>query len=257
MKKPCCRQINIQALKESKWKLHLPEVYALQAVVENNDWHDDDAFQQSLRLLQWVDKLPRAFTKNLSKGEWGKLWPWFLNLLSETLKQSIDPMPQHAHSVQDLLRFTALVHDIGKTETFKREHDGTTRCPGHEVVGARRALEICTRFDFTSREVEFICALVASHGEAYDTFKQTRKLPEEERIFTEIFGHPRYFRRFLSAHKGYFLPLLLLSFGDLVTSSLPRRRLPKFEAVREFYERMLTEALEKREYDALRVKWEV
>jgi hypothetical protein len=127
-----------------------------------------------------------------------------------------------------LLTFAALIHDVGKAETFQRLPDGSTRCPGHEAVSARMAPILCARFDFTSVETEFISKVVQAHGEPYALFKKLALFPASQQQ-EQIHG-------FEAAHADYVLPLMLLACGDVVTSHLATIRPEKYQAVRKFYQ---------------------
>lgn len=202
----------------------LPELDALRRVVEQSDWHNDSALQQSLRLFHWVKRLPALLLETTSAPQ---------ATLRALLISSVDP-EQGRYNTQELLAFAALVHDLGKAETFQRLPDGTTRCPGHEAVSARMAPAICARFDFTPAETCFITHLVGAHGEPYALFKKITSLPtpqQQEQI-----------RRFEAQHAHYLLPLLLIAWGDLLTSHLQTIRPVKYEAVFDFYRRWLSNA---------------
>lgn len=199
----------------------LPELVALQSVVEQSDWHNDDALRQSLRLFRWIKRLPASLLETIDLPE---------ATVRALLVSSIDV--EHGHyTTQELLAFAALIHDVGKAKTFQRLSDGSTRCPDHEVVGARMAPTICARFDFSPAETRFITRLVEAHGEPYALFKKIRALsvPQQQEQIA----------RFEDAHKAYLLPLLTLAWGDLVTSHLGTIRAEKYEAVFNFYRRWL------------------
>ncbi|MCB0167443.1 MAG: HD domain-containing protein [Anaerolineae bacterium] len=198
----------------------LPELEALRYVIEQNDWHNDDAFQQSLRLFDWVKQLPASLLKIINLSEVA---------LSAFLNAVVDSTSNYTN--QELLGFTALIHDIGKADTLRRLPDGATRCPDHETIGARLAPVICARFDFTLAEIDFVTKLVKAHGEPYDLFKKTAALPapqQQEQI-----------RRFETGHTDHLRPLLLLACGDLLTSHLQTIRPEKYEAVIDYYRRWL------------------
>jgi hypothetical protein len=195
----------------------LPELDALADLVEDSDWHQDSVLDQSLRLAHWVQRLPEVLPPAVD------LPP----VLARALWAGIAARRYDGYTVQSLLTFAALIHDLGKAETFRRLPDGKTRCPGHEVVSARLALTLCARFEFGPSARRFVIRVVAAHGEPYALFKRTASLPEAER---------RAQMQDLGAECGDDLsPLLLLALGDLVTSQLEARQPSKYEAVRAFY----------------------
>jgi hypothetical protein len=195
----------------------LPELEALRSVVERNDWHNDDACQQSLRLFYWVKWLPASLPEIINVPE---------TKLHALLTLVKDPARGH-HTMQALLGFAALIHDVGKAKTFQRLSDGTTRCPDHEAVSGDMAPTLCARFDFTPAETCFITNLIGAHGQPYTFFKDLAALPtsrQQEQI-----------RGFETMHADHLLPLLLLAWGDLVTSDLRAIRPEKYETVLDFY----------------------
>jgi hypothetical protein len=212
---------NVAAFTKGDLTAALPELDALRSVIEQSDWHDQDALQQSLRLLRWVKRLPASLLEAIDAPE---------ATLRALLASVVDL--EHGHyTTQELLAFAALIHDVGKAATFQRRPDGTTRCPGHEAVGARMAPAICARFDFTPAETRFITDLVAAHGKPYALFKRIASLPVVEQ--------QEQLRRFEKEHVDYLLPLLLLAWGDLVTSHLRANRPEKYVKVLNFYQSWL------------------
>ena len=198
--------------------LAIPELKDLQNIIEQNDWHNDSALQQSLRLLDWVKQLPVSLVESIGIAE---------NLPPTLLTDTVDA-ESGQHSLKALLGFAALIHDLGKASTFRRQSDGTTRCPGHEAVSAHMAQTICTRFDFSTVESRFIIALVGAHGKPYALFKKIATQPTPMQL--------KHISRFETAHGAHFLPLLLLAIGDLVTSHLEMIRPAKYQAVFGFYQ---------------------
>jgi tRNA nucleotidyltransferase (CCA-adding enzyme) len=76
---------------------------------------------------------------------------WDHSLATLDAAAAIDPPNQH-------LRLAALLHDIGKPQTFA---DG--RFLGHDIEGARAAEELLARLAFPRRETELIGRLVRHH----------------------------------------------------------------------------------------------
>jgi hypothetical protein len=202
----------------------LPELLRLRGLVEHTDWHDDDPFQQTLRLRHWLQRLPDSLLETLTQ---------VTEDLSARLASRVNP--DSGYALHDLLVFAALIHDVGKHETYESQPDGTTRCQGHEAVSARLAPTICTRFDFTPQEKDLIVRLVTGHGEPYALFKRIVSLTELER--------EEHLRRFEEDWGDDLLFLLLLAYGDLVTSHLESRRPEKYQAILSFYQAWLQKAL--------------
>ena len=212
---------NLATYEDSDLVQAVPELNALQKVIEQNDWHNDDAFQQSLRLFHWVQELPASLLEVISLPE---------ITLQAVLASVADPTNSH-HTAKTLLGFAALIHDVGKTKTFQHLPDGTTRCPGHETVSARMTPTICARFDFTLAETRFMTNLVGAHGEPYALFKKIAALPAPEQ--------QEQIRCFETQHADHLLPLLILASGDMLTSHLKAIQPEKYKAVFDFYQRWL------------------
>jgi hypothetical protein len=216
-----CYMVFSSTQDEPELLARLPEVRRLRELVEHSDWHQDDPLQQSLRLFRWVRCLPALLLEAIATP-------------GTTLLTCVVEPSNGRRTVQELLAFVALIHDAGKAETFQRLPDSTTRCPGHEAVSARMAPAICARFGFTPAETRFVTDLVKAHGEPYALFKEVASWPipkQQERM-----------RRFEAEHADHLLPLLLLAWGDLVTSHLRTIRPQKYEAVLDFYRRWLQRA---------------
>jgi putative nucleotidyltransferase with HDIG domain len=62
-----------------------------------------------------------------------------------------------------LLKWTALLHDIGKPATKTVEHDGRTRFFGHEDLGARLAGERLRALRFSNDEIERVTGIIGGH----------------------------------------------------------------------------------------------
>ena len=227
---------NFAALEGNNLIKALPELGVLRHIVESSDWHEDDAFQQSLHLFHWVERLPASLDGTINMPE----------AATRARLTDVVDTKRGRYTTQKLLAFAALIHDVGKAETFQRLPDGTTSCPGHEAVSARLAPAICSRFDFTPAEARYITSLVRSHGEPYALYKTIVSLPASQRQEKK--------RLFEAQHAHDLLSLLLLASGDLLTSDLSRNRPHKFEAVLNFYRRWMQTVRPQGEQEGARVE---
>jgi hypothetical protein len=227
MQKPCCRALDRHTIEQRALAAMLPELYDLQQAQEHNDWHSDDVFQQSVHLFQWVVELPESLSVYVCADH---------AALQDILTSAVDgARTDHTHTLKDVLSFAALIHDVGKRATLQRDDTGRTRCPGHEALGARMAPDICARFDFTPVEIHQITRLVGNHGEPYTLFKAIEPLPEPRR--------KEAVQRFTAVHADQLLPVLLLAYGDLVTSHLAEIRPSRYACVLDCYRQWLQAAL--------------
>lgn len=70
---------------------------------------------------------------------------------------------KHCKNKNPIVRLAALIHDIGKPQTFKRTDDGIITFYNHEVVGARIAKNIAERLRFSKKEKVKLVKLVRWH----------------------------------------------------------------------------------------------
>lgn len=71
---------------------------------------------------------------------------------------------KHCPSKDPITRFAALIHDIGKAQTFRRdEQTGLITFYNHEVVGTNLAKKIADRFKLSNKEKEKLVRLVEFH----------------------------------------------------------------------------------------------
>ncbi|MBL7081359.1 MAG: HD domain-containing protein [Candidatus Omnitrophica bacterium] len=66
------------------------------------------------------------------------------------------------HSRLQLMKFAALLHDVGKPKTLRIEQ-GRVRFHGHERVGARMTKEICERLRISNEETKVLYKIVLFH----------------------------------------------------------------------------------------------
>ncbi len=69
---------------------------------------------------------------------------------------------KHCPSADPLVRFAALLHDIGKPDTIKTREENVTFY-NHEVVGGRLVLDIAERFNLSKKQIDKIYQLVRWH----------------------------------------------------------------------------------------------
>jgi len=71
-------------------------------------------------------------------------------------------------SKDPLVKFAALLHDIGKPASVGRDEKGTTTFYNHEVIGAHLARAIAQRLHFSKKESEKLVTLVRWHQFSVD-----------------------------------------------------------------------------------------
>ncbi len=75
------------------------------------------------------------------------------NVLSLKLTPSDDP----------IIRFAALLHDVGKPQVASKDNEGFVIFHNHEIVGAKIARDICERLKFSKKDREKIYTLIRWH----------------------------------------------------------------------------------------------
>ncbi|HRN70028.1 MAG TPA: HD domain-containing protein [Candidatus Woesebacteria bacterium] len=71
---------------------------------------------------------------------------------------------RHCPSSDAITRFATLIHDIGKKQTYRKDHKtGIITFYNHEVVGANQAEEIANRFRLSNKQKEKLVKLVRLH----------------------------------------------------------------------------------------------
>lgn len=66
-------------------------------------------------------------------------------------------------SVDPLVKFAALLHDIGKAETVKKDQNGNVTFYNHEIEGAKLALNIAKRFNLSKKQTDKLYRLIRWH----------------------------------------------------------------------------------------------
>ncbi len=70
---------------------------------------------------------------------------------------------KEAPTTDPLVRFAALLHDVGKPDTVKVAPDGNVTFYNHDIVGGKIALEIAKRFNLSKKQSDKLYRLVRWH----------------------------------------------------------------------------------------------
>ncbi|KKP94597.1 MAG: polyA polymerase family protein, poly(A) polymerase [Microgenomates group bacterium GW2011_GWC1_38_14] len=70
---------------------------------------------------------------------------------------------KYCSSNDKIVRFAALIHDVGKPKSMRKDKEGFVIFYNHEVIGAKIAEEICERLKFSRKDREKIISLVRWH----------------------------------------------------------------------------------------------
>ncbi|MEK7450681.1 MAG: CCA tRNA nucleotidyltransferase [Patescibacteria group bacterium] len=70
---------------------------------------------------------------------------------------------KYCPSKDPIVRFSALLHDVGKPKVAKNDEEGLIIFHNHEIAGARLAKDICDRLKFSKKEREKVYTLIRWH----------------------------------------------------------------------------------------------
>jgi len=151
MKKIKLSEISIEGIKGGEFKELIPELYELEKVIEDSQWHSNDkVLNHTISVLVELERL------------YGSLD----NKIKEYLDEEID-----VYSRRKLLFLATLFHDIGK-EQDKSE--------GHEEKGAIMLEPILARFDLSEKEKRFVIKIVKNHGVVHHILGNPDENPEKK-----------------------------------------------------------------------------
>lgn len=112
----------------------------------------------------------------------------------------------------EILKVATLLHDIAKNDTLVTHADGTSGCPGHELIGAARVKLFSDRFDLGLRDAEYVERIVRYHGFISEILNLILSTEEEE----------RYLKLFMETVGDVAIELVLLMHADLLGCDLAK-----------------------------------
>jgi putative nucleotidyltransferase with HDIG domain len=190
----------------------LPEVIALKGVAQSLP-HHWDVYEHTRRVIDALELLGTRWLGFDQSDESAVMLPdipdfvWdsiFLNL-----PQYSDALRAHL-SVDSrwlLLKWTALLHDVGKPATKTVEDDGRTRFLGHEDLGAKMSEERLRALRFSNDEIERVAGIIGGHMRPH--------------WLAEAPLTRRAMYRFFRDTKDYGVDILLLSMADHLATHGP------------------------------------
>jgi len=135
----------------------LPEVTALKGVAQSAP-HVHDVYEHTLATIAEAERLTAFPDAHLGPDE-----ARFLGPFAADLAEHFGATISENRTRSTLLKFAAMLHDVGKPLTRTVQADGRIRFFGHERVGADIATEVLTRLRFTTRETRLISTVVTHH----------------------------------------------------------------------------------------------
>ena len=210
--------LNRKNIKSGKLTKLIPEFYELKKVIENNPWHNKErVFEHSLSVLNNLEKIIRNSKKEIRQA----------------LNKIVDK-----NSRKSLLYISALLHDIGKTETIVDLGGGIRGCPGHEKEGWRKAKKILKRFKISQEESKIITNIIKNHGVIHDIIglghKDFQKGVKKEHSLThavvglENKNFQEEYENFKKKFSNIYLELILLVLADTIGSYLGKTKPDEF-----------------------------
>lgn len=147
----------------------LPELLGLKECRQNR-YHQFDAFEHTLQAYYHLEQLLDPAHDQ----------PW-LTVKGAPLAHRI------AESRVPLLKFSILLHDIGKPAVQSTDSDGSLHFYGHERQSALMAAAICRRLKCSTRDADSIVILVRYHTRPLFLFKVLNSQNEAPRAVTRFF----------------------------------------------------------------------
>ena len=147
----------------------LPGLAELKQCCQNR-FHQFDVFEHTLRAYHHLERL-------LDSG----LDQALLTVKGTPLAHRI------AESRRPLLKFSILLHDIGKPAVQTADRDGNLHFYGHERQSAQMAEAICKRLKCATRDADSICFLVRHHTRPLSLFRALMAQNAEPRAITRFF----------------------------------------------------------------------
>jgi len=190
----------------------LPELAALKGVTQSLP-HHWDVYEHTLRVIDALELLGTRWLGFDQSDEGALMLPiipdfvWDSLLL--TLPHYSDPLRAHL-AVNDrwlLLKWTALLHDIGKPATKTVEDSGRTRFFGHDDLGVRLAEKRLRALRFSRDEIDRVTGIIGGHMRPH--------------WLAEVPLTRRALYRFFRDTKDYGVDILLLSIADHLATHGP------------------------------------
>ncbi len=135
----------------------LPEVTALKGITQSQP-HVHDVYEHTLETLNQVERLSAERGSQLNALE-----REYLGAFSTQLDAHGAVITSERRSRRILLRFAALLHDVGKPAVRSVEPSGRIRFFEHERNGAGVAAGVMTRLRFSAQEADRIGVIVVNH----------------------------------------------------------------------------------------------
>lgn len=156
------------------WPVIWPEIQAM-ADTEQNHHHAVDVWVHCLTTLESLERIlanPRELPGDIRKG------------LFNQLKKPLGRCPRRR---QDLLKWVALFHDVGKTRTKGRRPDGRITFYGHDRAGGEIIAAMAHRLMLGNKETQLAQRLVTMHMRPLQLYSLNQVSPKARfRFFRDL-----------------------------------------------------------------------
>jgi len=140
----------------------IPELGTLRGV-EQSEPHYLDVFEHSLETVRWLEEVVESLEGKRARDNALSLIGGRLGPFSPRLAAHLSQPISGDRTRLTLLKFVALLHDLGKPATKSMDDEGRIHFYGHEQEGARIAGHILRRLRFGGKEVSLAQTIVANH----------------------------------------------------------------------------------------------
>jgi len=147
-------------IKVNKLKIDLPELDLLEGIREVHPWHDNqDVYKHTLAVMEGLETLLKKFPLTEKIGD---------------------------HTREELLRITAVLHDMAKPDTIVYQSKNLTPCRAHEVVMSGRVGKFSKRFGLNKKDEDWLRKLIMWHALPHDMITLAIARREEDKFLKEL-----------------------------------------------------------------------
>lgn len=170
-----------------------PEMAPMKGCVQGG-YHHLDVWEHSVTTLENVERLLLALAEVFPDH-------------ASSLAQYLTAAPGTIHRAS-LLKWAAVLHDIGKPKTRELREPGRWRFHGHDHAGTDLAESLLTRLKFSRKDTQIIVSMIEHHLRPLHVFHQAAQNPDD-------------FYRLFRAAGPEAVGVLILSCGDLAAARGP------------------------------------
>ena len=199
----------------------LPEVAALKGVTQSLP-HHWDVYEHTRRVVDALELIGTrwlGFEQSDDSALMARVIPDFVwDSLFLSLADYSEPLREHLLSDGRwlLLKWAALLHDVGKPPTKTVEEAGRTRFFGHEDVGVQLAVDRLRALRFSNDEIARVTGIIGGHMRPHFLAEAPLTRRAQYRFFRDA--------------GDYGVDILLLSMADHLATHGPDSDLPRWVA---------------------------